>query len=646
MPRLQEVVRRTVPLLASTVLAALAPVLAHTPALAAPTSAPLAGPLSAATPSATPTATPDARSTAAAPAPTTLDAKSTAAPADTSLYITDVEIPLRDGTILHGRVWRPDPAAAELPVVVSMTPYTLDDAHEYGRYFARNGFVYLNVDVRGRGSSEGTFRPLAQDGPDGVDVVRWAADRPWSDGRVVMRGGSYRGMVQWQTLAAGPPEALETVVPTAAVHPGWDYPNPSGIFLSYATRWLSFVRGTASQGNLFGDSDYWDDRYMRVHRQGRAFADLADVTGLDGRARETFEQWIRHPGYDGFWRSMNPDSADYRAVDVPVLTITGYFDGDQPGAMKYVRDHMRWGRESAKRDHYVVLGPWSHGGTRDPQKELGGLTFADTAVIDMEGLHREWYDWVLEGEERPSFLEDRVVYYVMGAGTWKSASALETVADTSRALWLSSPGSRASDPFHSGRLTPLPPAEADADSYTYDPSDTADVAGWESMEGSFEAGGAAFLDGPKLVYHSSPLEKPVEVSGYLELKAWIELDVPDTDLAAWVYEVRSDGTPIRLGRSLLRARHRRGVDRSEPVEPGRVLEYTFDRFYWFSREIGEGSRIRLVITPVNTPERDKNYQSGGNTITETMADDRTGTVRLHMGPEHPSRLVLPVASGG
>lgn len=576
-------------------------------------------------------------------------AASASSPADTSLYITDVEIPTRDGAVLHGRVWRPDSVAGGnggLPVVVSMTPYTLDDAHEYGRYFARHGFVYLNVDVRGRGSSEGTFRPLAQDGPDGVDVLRWAAEQPWSDGRVVMRGGSYRGMVQWQTLAAGPPEALKTVVPTAAVHPGWDYPNPSGIFLSYATRWLSFVRGNASQESLFGDSGYWDDRYMRVHREGRAFADLAEVTGLDGRARETFERWIQHPWYDRYWRGMNPDSSDYRSVEGPVLTITGYFDGDQPGAMKYYRDHMRWGRDAAKRRHYLVFGPWSHGGTRNPEKQLGGLTFADTAAIDMEGLHREWYDWVLQGKDRPAFLEDRVVYYVMGAGEWKSASALEAASDTTRSFWLASPGGRANDPFHSGLLAAEPPSPADVDSYTYDPRDTADVAGWDVFGGDYTAGGAAFLDGPRLVYHSPPLEAPVEVSGYMKLHAWIELDVPDTDLAAWVYEVRPDGTTIYLGRSLLRTRHRTGVDRSELVEPGRVLEYTFDRFYWFSRQLKEGSRIRLVITPVNTPALDKNYQSGGNTITETAADARTGRVRLHTGPDHPSRLVLPVAPGG
>lgn len=564
--------------------------------------------------------------------------------ADTSLRISDVRIPTRDGIELHGRVWRPmiDGASAEpLPVVFSLTPYTLDDAHDYGRYFAERGYVYLNVDVRGRGGSGGDFRPLERDGPDAVDVIRWAAEQPWSDGRVVMRGGSYRGMVQWHALAADPPEALETVVPTASAHPGWDYPNPSGIFVSYATRWLSFVQGNASQGSLFGDGDYWNARYREMHREGRAFAELDEITGLGG---ETFERWIEHPGYDEHWQSVNPDSADYRGVDIPVLTITGHFDGDQPGALKYYRNHVRWGADRAVRDHHLVIGPWSHGGTRRPQAEHEGLTFADTAAIDVDALHDGWYRWVLEGEEKPAFLEDRVVYYVMGADRWRSAPSLEEVADTTRRYHLSSPGTDARDPFRSGRLTESVPAGADVDSYTYDPRDTADVATWEAMGDDLTAGGAAFLDDPKLVYHGPPLERDVEVSGVMKLHAWIELDVPDTDLTAWVYELRPDGETIYLGSSDLRARHRKGVETSETIEPGEVLPYTFDRFYWTSRELQEGSRLRLVILPLNSPGRDKNYQAEKHPIHQTVEDARTGTLRLHTGPEHPSRLVLPVRS--
>lgn len=567
-------------------------------------------------------------------------------PDTVSFVYTDVMIPAGEGTRLHGRLYRPEPVEKARPTIFSFTPYTADDAHEYGSYFARHGYAYLNVDVRGRGGSEGTFRPMLQDGPDGAGVVRWIARQPWSDGRVGMRGGSYRGMVQWQILSQGPPEPLVTVVPTASAYPGWDFPNPGGIFLSYATRWLAFVQGDASQGSLFGDSDLWETRYRVMHREGRAFRELDEITGLSLRSGRLFERWIEHPHLDEYWRAPSPDSADYRRLDLPILTVTGHFDGDQPGALRYYRKHVRYGSRPGTRQHYLLIGPWSHGGTRDPEAELGGLAFADTAALDMNALHRQWFDWVLRGGSRPAVLEDRVVYYVMGADRWRSAPSLRAVADTARRLYLRSPDGRPDDPFSSGRLTGSPPPEPDADRYVHDPRDTADVATLESMEGDYTAPGAAFLDGPKLVYHSAPVEEGFELSGQMRLDAWIELDVPDTDMAAWVYEIRPTGKTIHLGESVLRARHRLGVDTVALAEPGTVHRYRFDRFYWTSRRIREGSRIRLVLAPLNDPERQKNYNSGGPPMRETVEDARTATVQLHTGPDRPSVLVLPVRSDG
>lgn len=563
-----------------------------------------------------------------------------AGPDTAGIHITDVMIPVEEGVRLHGRLWRPAPRSRARPVILSVTPYTSDDAHRYGTYFAGHGYAYLNVDVRGRGASDGEFWPLVQDGPDAAEVVRWAAEQPWSDGRVATRGGSYRGMVQWQVMAEGPVEPLRTAVPTASVYPGWDFPNSNGIFTSYVARWLAFVQGRASQGSLFGDSEYWESRYMEMHRDGRAFEDLDEITGVSSRV---FERWVQHPHMDGYWREPSPDSADYARLERPILTVTGHFDGDQPGALRYYREHMRYGSSAGKRQHHLLIGPWSHGGTRDPESELGGLTFADTAALDMDALHRQWFDWVLRDGEKPALLEDRVVYYVMGDGRWRSAPSLQAVADTSRTLYLSSPSGNPEGPFQPGRLSAEPPGRADVDRYVYDPRDTADVATLETMEEP-TAPGAAFLDGAKLVYQSEPLEESVEVSGQMRLDIWIEMDVPDTDIGAWVYEIRPTGRTILLGETELRARHRLGVDTTALVEPGQVEPYRFDRFFWFSRRLQEGSRIRLVVAPLNRPGVQKNYNSGGDPMRETAEDARTATVRLHLSEDRPSALVLPVRS--
>lgn len=575
----------------------------------------------------------------------------TAVRGDSSFTVTDVMIPVSESVDLHGRLYRP-PSDSARPTILAMTPYSLDFAHQFGRYFARHGYAYLAADVRGRGASDGTFRPMRQDGPDGAAVARWIARQWWSDGQVAMRGQSYPGMVQWQVLGEAPP-LLDTAVPTAAVYPGWDLPNPFGIFVGYTARWLASVQGQADHYALWQDGAYWKDRYRALHRAGAPFSELAEMVGLLPHPQEIFRRWSEHPRLDEYWRAPSPDSAAYRRLDLPLLTVTGHFDWDQRGALRYYHQHMRHGSESGTAKHHLLIGPWDHPGTRDPKRKLGGLTFADTAAINMNRLHLDWFDWVLKGGTKPEMLEDQVVYYVMGADKWRSAPSLRAVSDTSRTFYLRSPDTNPDDPFDRGRLTDRPPETSDVDRYVYTPRDTADIATLESMQKQgtaviqrYTVPGAAFLEGPKLIYHSRPVEESFEMSGRMRLDAWIELDVPDTDFAVWVYEIRPTGKTIHLGWTKLRARHRMGVDTARLVEPGTIQRYRFDRFYWTSRQIQEGSRIRLVIAPLNDPAWQKNYNAEKPVMQQSVKDARTATVKLHLGPNLPSRLVLPVRSDG
>lgn len=562
----------------------------------------------------------------------------------TSFIITDVMIPLEDGTRLHGRLYRPDTDKAAYPTIYTLTPYTVDQfGHRYGSYFARRGFTYLNVDVRGRGASEGDFSPMFEDGTDGIEVAKWITRQPWNDGHVATRGASYHGMLQWKMLGegAGP---VQTSVTTASIYPGWDIIIPGGIYRNYAVRWLYLVAGKSFQTFLFSDGNYWKQRYRKMHQSGKAYSNFGDITGLSLRTKETFEQWIKHPHFDEFWRSATPDSVDYKKIDIPLLSITGHFDGNQKGTLRYYKRHMKHGKDRAKQEHFLLIGPWNHSGTYNPQKELAGLTFADTAAIDMNTLHLQWFNWILRDSEKPEMLTDGVVYYVMGAGQWRSASSLSTVADTARTLYISSPDGNPDNPFNAGNLIGEQPTKEDIDQYVYDPRNTAGETPSDHFEGdrNYTTPGAAFMKGPKLIYHSKPAEDSFEMSGNIRLDAWIELDVPDTDLAAWVYEIRPNGETIYLGKSLLRARHRKGVEMARLIEPGTINRYRFDRFNWTSRQIKEGSRIRLVIAPLNDIHWQKNYNSAKPVMGQTIEDAQTATVKLHMSPDHPSKLVLPV----
>ena len=135
----------------------------------------------------------------------------------------NVRIPLRDGVELGATVFKPLGQTEPLPVIFTLTPYIADSYQDRAMYFARHGYVFALVDVRGRGNSGGVFDPFAQEARDGYDVVEWLARQPWSNGKVAMWGGSYAGYDQWATAKERPPH-LATIVPAAAVRPGLDFP--------------------------------------------------------------------------------------------------------------------------------------------------------------------------------------------------------------------------------------------------------------------------------------------------------------------------------------------------------------------------------------------------------------------------------------
>jgi uncharacterized protein len=152
------------------------------------------------------------------------------------------------------------------------------------------------------------------------------------------------------------------------------------------------------------------------------------------------------------------------------------------------------------------------------------------------------------------------------------------------------------------------------------------------------------LFGNGVVYHSQRFEQETEISGYVRLKVWIELDVADTDFRAAVYEVLADGSSVLLSDDMLRARYRESLREQVLVVPGEVNEYTFDGFSFFSRRIARGSRLRLLLSSPNTVFFQKNYNSGRVVADETAEDARTAHVTVYHDAQHPSFLEIPVVS--
>lgn len=548
------------------------------------------------------------------------------------------KVRMRDGIDLNVRIWLPTERHKPLTAIFMFTPYTADEGQQYGPFFAKNGYAFVCADVRGRGDSEGEFWPLEQDGTDAAEMIEWIASQDWCDGRVGMMGGSYRGMVQWQALMHRP-AALKTIVPAASVGPGIDYPQPKNIFYSFAARWLAYVSGNTLNAQMMGDEEYWRDIFHSMQSEGIPFSGLAEFGGVPV---EVFKRWVSHPQYDEYWKAMVPAEDIYESLDIPVLTITGHFDDDQPGAMHYYKNHMKYGSETAKKMHYLVVGPWDHPGTRYPKKELCGMQFGDDSLIEMKDLHLQWFDWVFKSGEKPKFLDDRVATWVMGDEKWKYADKMEKLAASEKVLYLS-PGEDSHDPFHSGSLSDKAGSEDTFDLLRYDPSKPVERQRYFDWSPVYYLDQKEAATGNALVYHSEPFPGGLEISGYCRFEAYVELDVPDADFYVNIYEIDNSGNEIFLAGDIMRARYGDSLEKADFPCEGDVNLYTFRDFFFFSRKLAPGSRLRLVFGFLNSPEYEKNYCSGGAVESETARDSRQAELKLWFGKKYPSALYLPVS---
>jgi len=551
-----------------------------------------------------------------------------------------VKIPMRDGVKLNATVYRPKGQKEALPVIFELTPYISDSYHNRAYYFAQHGYVFAIVDVRGRGNSEGHFDPFMQEPQDGHDVVEWLAQQSWSNGKVAMWGGSYAGYDQWLTLREFPPH-LATVVPVAAAHAGVDFPMFKNIWGPYDMQWLTFTSGVTPQQNLFGESSFWIEKFRDLYLNHRPYKDLDKIIGNDSTV---FQKWVAHPTFDAYWQKLDLTPEQYKKINVPILTITGHYDGDQTGAMTYYRDHMKYGTDEAKAKHYLIIGPWDHAGTRTPNKEVGGLTFADASLVDMNKLHVDWYDWTMKGGKAPEFLKKRVAYYVVGAEQWKYADSLETISNAKKILYLNSTNGEANDAFHSGSLAEDKPGAVKPDQYVFDPLDVrpAELEKEEIKNYITDERYALNLFGDGLVYHSQAFMEDTEISGFAKLVVWISIDVPDTDFGVNLYEMMPDGKSIELTGDILRARYRDSAVTEKLAKPGEINRYDFSGFTFFSRRIAKGSRLRLVLTSPNSIYLEKNYNSGGFVEQESGKDAHTAHITLYHDRDHPSSLELPL----
>jgi uncharacterized protein len=549
----------------------------------------------------------------------------------------DVPSRMRDGVTLRANVYRPD-GEGPWPTLLARTPYGYDQPEllewlEPVRT-ARQGFIVVHQETRGRFHSDGEWEPLRNEREDGYDTVEWAARLPGSNGRVGMYCASYLGSTQWMAAIEQPPSL-------AAISPALTWSDPlDGLF----------ARGGALE---LGLTLLWD---LLTGTDHIARLPLSEAERTR-RIETLLDDFDRLPS-DGYRDLPVADNAVLRRHAVPdVGTIAMLSDSDVPGWCRVAGRHERvtvpsfhtggWydiflqgtldnymAMAALGRPARLVMGPWTHHSPfSDP---IGELSFGIRSARVGSPSHREgdlndvqlaWFrhhlDPDVQADAEEAEAQPPVRIFVMGRNEWRDETSwpLERARDE---RWFLHAG---------GTLSPNGPApEGRPSEFTYDPADPVPTRGGPLvMPPSYPAGA---FDQERvearpdvLVFTSERLERDLEVTGRVRVVLHADSSAPSTDWVARLCDVHPDGRSYNLCDGIVRVEA--GADSLQRIEVD--LWSTSNVFL-------AGHRLRVHVTSSSFPRWDRNLNTGD----QSQAHFEIARQCVHHHADRPSWIELPI----
>lgn len=482
----------------------------------------------------------------------------------------------------------------------------------------REGYATISVTVRGSGCSGGTWELFSsRQVADGLDVLEWVGDQPWSaDDAIALVGESYGAIMGLLVAgAAGERRAAGDDVPLHAVvaaHPlsdlYRDVLHPGGI----PNIGIPAAFTAAQNGYSTYDTTGSMDPTCAAHVAERA-GSVPNQTPVFAASR---------PWDDPDYRERSPIET-IASVDVPVFTVVSWQDetlGARPVELLSRLD-VPYEAVVGNGHHQLFYAAMSR-----------AITFLDRHLRSAEPSSvapvTVW--WEARTAPPPKFATPS---WTTELEAWPPPQAKV------RELSLSA----------GGRLVPGP-GEGDPDLYV------TNGPGQSQAEGSPVAGFGPVprlgrnvwplrpAPGTALPYTTDPFERDLTVLGEASVDLWLSSTAPDTDVQVTVTEVRPDGGEVFVQHGWLRASHR-ALDadkstRTRPYHPHTsetaltrgVAEELRIEILPFGHVFRAGSRLRLWIeSPKTTPDGFAFAPSPFAAVN-----------RIHHDVTHPSRLVLSV----
>jgi putative CocE/NonD family hydrolase len=562
----------------------------------------------------------------------------------------------RDGVTLRADVYRPD-APGRFPVLLSRLPYNKNLRPRPGDidYFVEHGYGVIMQDTRGRFSSDGDeYYALIWEMPDGYDAVEWAASLPWADGNVGTMGQSYLGATQYLLAPSRPPH-LKAAFPVSAAadfHQCWVY-HTGGAFefgwqIPYA---ILMARDSLERQALTAQllatlerdlipaptpfaQPLSDQAYRRLPLM--AWGDL-----LRPVARYLTD-YLRHPEDGPYWWAINVER-QHANINTPMYHVTSWYDIFLRGGLAHFCDLRQHAMSAAARTQQkILIGPWAHRFpyTSPTSQGTGDIDFGPNAGIELHETQLRWFDYYLKGINTGILEEAPVKLFVMGENVWRDEREWPLARTHYTRYYLHSQ-EQANSLRGNGRLDPVVPGEEPADRFVYDPNDPVPTCGGNTLIIPMGVQDQRQVETRQdvLVYTSTPLTRPLEVTGPLAVTLFVASSAPDTDFTAKLVDVRPDGYAQNLADGIMRARYRTSRMIPTWLTPGQVHELTID--LWATSHVFlPGHSLRLEIASSNFPRFDRNLNTGEDQATGSRW--QTAEQTIFHDQRYPSHILLPV----
>ncbi|QXV63762.1 CocE/NonD family hydrolase [Mucilaginibacter sp. 21P] len=527
--------------------------------------------------------------------------------------VTQQLVPIPSGIHLHVVTIIKKGQHQPKPVAMQYTIYA--DSVPGVRLFAPAAYGYAGVVVysRGKGLSRDEIVPFEHDGEDANQIITWIARQGWCNGKVGMFGGSYNGFTQWAAAKYHNP-ALKTIVPYVAAIPGLGLPMENNVFINANYGWAFYTTNNRYlDKRTYNDPSRWQSLNRNWFNSGAAYD---KIDSIDGTHNPWLHRWLQHPDYDSYWQQQVPYQQDFAQINIPVLTVEGYYDDGQISGLHYYQEHLKYNRSA---NHYLVIGPYDHFGTQNGGVPvLRDYTVDPIALISTPEITYQWLDHVLKGKKRPAILKNKVNYEVMGANNWAHSGSIAMMAGKKLRLYLTD--KVIGKDYQLSAALPAHPFQL---------IDTIDLFNRNTWYGDYYPSPIIKSELSRsngLFFISVPFNKPTQINGLFtgELKAII--NKADMDLTIVFYEVTPEGKYFQLSYFLGRASYAHDMAHRQLLVAGQATTIPFERTRLISRQLQKGSRLLVVVNTDKNPFAQVNYGTGGDVTKETSSDGKAPLV--------------------